>query len=447
MACPAGFRWGTATVGHQVEGDDVASNWWAWEQLGRVNDGTTSGRAVDYWNRYRSDHDLMVELGHDMFRLGVEWARIEPAKGRIDEAALAHYVDILTDLRAHGIAVCLTLNHWVVPAWFMSVGGWASDRAIDFWRDFLDVVVPALAPHVDLWITLNEPMVPVIAGHLAGYHPPQRRNPLAAAAVFRALLRAHAAAYQRIHELVPSAPDGSPTMVGTAGAVQYVEPYHRGGVQAAVERGVGRIVRQVSYQAWDESISTGRVAWPFGGMGGREIPGLRGSLDFAGVNYYTRLSVRLPPGSLSNVMAGDFDAPEGVEMTEMGWQVHPPGFRHVLIENHERFGVPIYITENGCADTGDELRRRYLLSHLAQVHLAIGDGADVRGYLHWSFTDKFEWREGFEKRFGLVRVDHDDPDLTRRPRDSAYLLRDVIRANGITDEIVDRWTPGCSPLA
>lgn len=448
---PEGFLWGTATAGHQVEGGNEASNWWAWEQLGRVNDGTTSGRAVDYWHRYRADHDLMVELGHGGFRLGLEWARIEPTPGRFDEDAIAHYVDVLADLRSHGLAVCLTLNHWVIPAWFASIGAWRCDTAVAQWRRFVDVVVPAVAPYVDLWITLNEPMVPVIAGHLAGYHPPQVRNPLAAATVFRTLLHAHAVAYERIHSLVPSAPDGGPTMVGTAGAVQFVEPFHAGGAQATVERVVGRVVRQVSYQAWDESIATGRVAWPFGWAGrrsGSEVPGLRGSLDFAGVNYYTRLSVRLPPGSLSNVMAGEFDAPDGVETTDMGWQVHPPGFHAVLVESYERFGVPIYVTENGCAahdddpTGGDAQRRRYLLTHLDQVHRAIGDGVDVRGYLHWSFTDNFEWREGFEKRFGLVRVDHDDPELRRRPRESAYLYRDIIAANGITPAIVDRWSPG-----
>ena len=119
---PDGFLWGTATAGHQIEGDNVDSNWWAWEQLGEVNDGSRSGRACDYWNRYREDHALMQEHGHGVFRLGLEWARIEPQRGRFDAAAIERYRSILNDLRERGIRVCLTLNHWVVPAWFADAG-------------------------------------------------------------------------------------------------------------------------------------------------------------------------------------------------------------------------------------------------------------------------------------------------------------------------------------
>ena len=436
---PDGFLWGSASAGHQIEGNNIHSNWWEWEKLGLVDDGTTSGMACDYWNRWKDDHELMVDLGQQAFRLGLEWARIEPTPGHFDDKALEHYVAILADLRERGLKVCLTLNHWVVPQWFAQRGSWLSPDAMTHWERFVRHVVPAVAPHVDLWVTLNEPMVPVLAGYLGAYHPPTEANPLHAAKAFRRLLEAHAIAYGVIHQLVPHAPDGSATMAGYASAYQQVEPYHESGALRPLENIASKIVARVGFDAWDRSIRSGRVAAPFG-MG--RIAGLKDSTDFVGVNYYMRISVRLNPSSLSNVKSGEYDCPPGIEQTEMGWQIYPPGFHAVLTRVSREMSKPIFITENGCCDSGDEMRRRYLLSHLSAVHKSIADGADIRGYLHWSFMDNFEWREGFEKRFGLVAMDHDDPGLTRKPRDSAYMLKAIIEANAITAEIVDEYAPG-----
>lgn len=436
---PEGFWWGTATAGHQVEGNNVHSNWWAWEQEGKVADGSRSGRACDYWNRYPEDHALMAAHGHGGFRLGLEWARIEPAPGRFDAAALSHYLAILDDLRARGLRVCLTLNHWVLPAWFADRGGWLGRDAMQSWERFLRHVIPEVAPRVDLWVTLNEPMVPALVGYLIGYHPPCRVDPLACAKVFRRLLRAHAIAYRLIHELA-RAPGGGPPQAGFAGAVQYVEPWHPTGLSSLVERPLARAFAQTSYRAWEESVLTGRVALPFGR--GQRVPDLAGSVDFVGLNYYTRVSVRLGLDTLSNVKAGQFAVPDGLETTQMGWQVYPPGFHAALRECWERFRKPIYVTENGCAADDDAQRRRYLVTHLAQLWRAIQDGVDVRGYMLWSFMDNFEWREGFAKKFGIVAVDHGDPALPRLPRQSAELFREVIAANAITPELVERHAPG-----
>ncbi len=436
---PNGFLWGAATAGHQIEGGNTASNWWEWEKLGLVDDGTRSGRACDYWNRYAEDHDLMAGLGFDVFRLGVEWARVEPEPGRFDEEAIGHYVDILTDARSKGLKICLTLNHWVVPEWFAEAGSWLGVNALAKWERFVRRIVPAVAANVDLWVTLNEPMVPVLAGYTSDHHPPQAGSLPAAARVFGRLLDAHQIAYHLIHELVAVAPDGGPTLVGYAAAYQYIEPFHESGPLRSVEAVASRLYRHVSYGAWDVAVRSGRVPMPFGR---RHIEGLAGSYDFVGVNYYMRLSVRIGRGALSNVKSGEFAAPPGVEVTEMGWQVYPPGFRAILNEVAQTMGTPVYVTENGCCDSGDEVRRRYLASHLAQMRLAIDDGVDLRGYMVWTLTDNFEWREGFAKRFGIVAMDHDDPELRRRPRRSAEFLAAVAAQNGLSDELVATHAPG-----
>lgn len=437
---PAGFLWGTATAGHQIEGDNVHSNWWSWEQEGKVNDGTRSGRACDYWNRWAEDHATMQENGYSVFRLGVEWSRLEPERGRFDEAALARYRAMLEDLRQRQVQVCLTLNHWVVPQWFADAGGWLSPQALAAWDGFVRFVADGLGDLVDLWVTLNEPMVPVLAGYLAGYHPPCRRNPLQAARVFTQLLHAHARAYAILHQKFSHAPNGGPLQVGYAGAYQWVEPYHASGLLRAIEKPLASIIARVSFDAWDRSVRTGRVAAPYGY--GQEVPGLQGSLDYLGVNYYMRISANVGFGTLSNVKSGGYFAPPGIELTEMGWQIYPPGFYAVLMRLQREVGKPLYITENGCCDSGDEVRRRYLLSHWAAMHQAIADGCDLRGYMHWTYADNFEWREGFEKKFGLFAMDKDDPDLRRVPRQSVEMYREVIAGNALTPEIIERHSPG-----
>jgi beta-glucosidase len=351
---------------------------------------------------------------------------------------------MLRDLQARGIKVCLTLNHWVVPQWFAEQDSWLGPDAMQQWTRFVERVVPVLAPGVDIWITLNEPMVPVLAGYLGGYHPPAETNPLRAAKVFARLLEAHAIAYRFIKATVPTAAGGGPTQVGYAHAYQWVEPFHERGWQRPAEQVASKAIAWVGFEAWDRALRTGRVPLPWGR--GQRIEHLGKSYDFVGVNYYMRISARLHAKAISNVKSGEFDVPEGIETTGMGWQVYPPGLRKVLERVWRTQGKPIWITENGCCDIGDgdgdTQRRRYLLSHLSQVQQAIASGVDVRGYLLWSFMDNFEWREGFAKRFGIVAMDHDDPALERRPRPSAEMYRQVIEENAVTPEIVAAYAPG-----
>lgn len=440
LSFPPGFLWGTACAGHQVEGDNVHSNWWQWEQLGQVHDGTRSGRACDYWNRWRDDHALMQSYGHNVLRLGVEWARLEPRRGEFDSDATARYRAMLEDLQSRGMKVCLTLNHWVLPEWFAAAGGWLNDDAIACWERFVTHVALSMGDLVDLWVTLNEPMVPVLAGYLAAHHPPCRVAPLEAGRVFAQLLYAHARAYHLLHALVKRTPDGAPPQVGIATAYQAVETYHHHGLRKWAEAPLARLIARISFGAWDRSLATGRVAAPFGY--GQQIPGLRGSVDWIGVNYYMRISARLGRGTLSNVKVGGYVIPPGIEATEMGWQIYPPGFYDVLMQVQRNFRKPIYVTENGCCDSGDEVRRRYLLSHWAQMQRALRHGCDLRGYMLWTFIDNFEWREGFAKKLGVMAMDHDDPELRRVPRPSAEMYREVIAANAVTPEIVARYAPG-----
>jgi beta-glucosidase len=439
LVFPKEFVWGTATAGHQIEGHNIHSDWWKFEQEGKIYDGTKSGRCMDYWNRYEEDHELMEKLGYKAFRLGIEWAKIEPEEGRFDMKAIEHYRKILKSVRKHGMKICLTLYHWVLPLWFAQKGGWESDSAFEKFDRFVKFAVDEFGEFPDIWVTINEPSSPSTAGYLMGIFPPEKKSFIAYCAVIKKFLLAHAMAYKTIHDKVQLAPDGGPVMVGIAQAYQHVEAFGSPGLFGVFEGMMSQILSYGSFRGWDRSIVTGRIQMPYGLNEFVSI--LKDSYDYCGVNYYTRMSMKFDQNKPDQVFVEPYAIPEGMKINQMGWQNYPPGFHKVLSYVWETFHKPIYITENGCADAVDDQRREYTLEHLAQIHRAIGDGIDVRGYYHWSYMDNFEWREGFVKKLGLVACDHTDPELKRIPRKSAYMYSDIIKKNAITAAIVKKYSP------
>jgi beta-glucosidase len=416
MKFPDHFLWGSAVSGHQIEGGNEHSDWWHWELA--TDQQPISGIAVDHWNRFEEDHELLVTMGHQAFRFGIEWARIEPRRGEFSPAAVNHYRRMLESLRERGIKICLTLHHWVLPNWVATQNDWRNPDTVEQFLRYVEFVVQQFGEFPELWITLNEPMVAALAGNLSGDFPPQRRSLAAFRQVVRNLLRAHAGAYRLIHRHHPDA------QVGIAMAYPHLQAWGSPGLAGWYERTAMRLSKVIVYRAWDGSVRTGRFH-PLFGRG--RVEGLRGSIDFAGINYYFRMTPRFlwrhPRSGFLDLAA----CPDGVETSDFGWQIWPEGLRHIIEEVWNRFGKPIFITENGMADRDDSKRGRYIVEHLEQIHRSRHDGIPVEGYFHWSFIDNFEWKEGFEMKFGLVEVDPDDPELTRKPRPSAALYSRIIR--------------------
>ena len=440
---PKGFLWGTASAGHQVEGGNEKSDWWKFESEGKVYDGTVSGKAVDYRNRYEEDHEMMAKLGYQAFRLGIEWARVEPEDGVFDMKAVRHYEKILRSLRKHNIKICLTLYHWVLPLWFAEKGGWEHPEAADRFMAFCELIIKELGEYPDLWVTLNEPNVPAAAGCLAGVFPPEKKSFASFCKVSNTLLKSHARCYRLIHDIVPKGPDGWPSKVGVANAYQHVAPFGTPGLAGAYEKALSPVLAYGSFKAWDYSVATGWIVPPFGL---EHVPGLKDSYDYCGVNYYTRMSLKFDAAKTDDMLIDIHGIQPGIEMNQMGWENYPPGFFHTLKFVWNTFKKPIYITENGCADPqrDDIDRRRYLLEHMAQIARALDAGIDVRGYFQWSFTDNFEWREGFIKKLGLIECDYADPELKRIPRVSAAMYADIVKKNGITTKLLEKYAPDCA---
>jgi beta-glucosidase len=253
-------------------------------------------------------------------------------------------------------------------------------------------------------------------------HPPAKRDMALAMAAARHILVAHGKMYQAIRENAPHSPQIGPVLNMTD-----VQP----GSDSDEDRAAAGLMDAYWNLVWLEGIKNGVVGPPAGG--GEQVPGLKGTWDFIGLNYYSRTVVKAgrPPMGLERL-----DTPAGAERSTMGWEVYPEGFYRVQ-GRLKPYGKPVYITENGIGTDDDEQRQRYIIRHLQQTHRAISEGLDVRSYLHWSFQDNFEWAEGFRQKFGLIAME--EGTRKRLPRPSADMFRDMARANAISDELLARY--------
>ena len=423
---PDGFLWGAATSAHQVEGGNTRNDWWRFEQQpGAIADGHGSGAACRHFERFDEDFALASGDGHNAHRLSFEWSRLETAPGRFDADAVAHYHAVLASLRRHALTPIVTLHHFTNPLWLADEGGWESRRTIDRFEAFVRFCAREFGGEVDWWCTVNEPEVMAFRGWSEGVWPPGVRDRSRALEVIANLLEAHGRAYHVLHaeDRQDADGDGLAARVGFAKHRVNLEPLRPWNpldrVQAHLEdavfnEAVERAAVEGTIDLWIPG--TRRVR--------RELPELRGAFDYYGLNYYTRWMLR----------AG---APEphvarpGAILNDLGWEIWPEGLEQALVAAG-RFGRPVLITENGVADRLDRRRPAALVGFVEAMHRAIARGVEVRGYLHWSLLDNFEWSEGYNGRFGLYAVDFDDPLRPRTRRASAEVLARIARANALT---------------
>lgn len=422
---PAGFSWGVATSSHQNEGNNHNNDFWAWEQLpGKVADGTTSGLVADWWRSAEADFDRAAALGLDTLRLSVEWSRIEPQPGVWDSAAFDRYRVMLRALHQRGITPMITLHHFSNPVWLGEMGGWANPAVVRHFEQYATRTAAALGDLAPLWGTINEPYIYAAQAYGLGQWPPGQRSLLKMVDVMRNQVRAHAAAYHAVHRVQPGA------QVGIVKHMAGFDPHHP---LLPGDRSLAAVMDTLANWRFLDAVMTGRFKFPLG-LGLRRCRISAATNDFIGVNYYGRSRLRLHWRGIP------MEAPP-----EIAWpapwinrEVYPRGLYRFLMRLR-RYNRPVYITENGMADTTDLIRPGFLLAHLANVHRAIQEGADVRGYYHWTLVDNYEWTEGWTTRFGLFGLDTDTQ--VRTMRRSARLYREIVAANGITEEMVAQYAP------
>jgi beta-glucosidase len=435
---PDGFLWGAATSAHQVEGANDNNDWWDWEQTpGHIQNGDTSAVACDWWKgeRYRADFDLAESLNQNAHRFSVEWSRIEPREGEWDADALAFYRRVLTALRERGMTPAVTLHHFTNPRWLAhaSRGAWETEAIVPLFERFATKVAQELGDLCDFWVTLNEPTVYMVSGYLDAHWPPGKQQSLRMVLrVGRNMLRAHAAAYHAIHRVQPQA------RVGIAHNLRTFRPENP---NARLDRAVTQIQDYIFNRMFFLSLIDGHIRFP---MGTRTVlPELVGTQDYIGLNYYLASRVvfdlRQPGRFFGRTMPAK---PWGTSFDEevRKWfgdgDLDPDGFC-AMTRWLAQFGKPIYITENGICDAHDEIRPRVLITYLAALHRAIQQGAPVKGYFHWTLVDNFEWKEGWNLRFGLIA--NDPATQTRTPRPSARIYARIAQENGIADDLLERY--------
>lgn len=394
---PANFLWGVATASYQIEGNNSNSDWWQWEERGRTSD--KSGVACDYWNRYKSDHFLLEELGVNTFRLSLEWSKIEPKEGEFSQDNINHYREILEDLKERNIKATVTLWHWTSPIWFGDKYGFHKKESIEIFARYCQKVVDELGDLIDIYVVLNEPMVPLGMGYLGGAFPPGYKNPFKFCRALNNIAQAYISAYKIIHKKYPNAQVG----------ISYLYNWY--------EKSGLRVVNFLNSLA----------RWYRIDLLGNKIKGYQ---DYFGIDYYRvgriKFDIRKMKLDTKNQIYFGFIIEED-DNNPMKWISYPSGIEKVLKEAYEKYNLPIYILENGLPTyTGieDNKRVEFIKEHLLYVNKAINEGVDVRGYYHWSLMDNYEWLYGYAPRFGLTEIDYET--LERKPRKSFYAYKNII---------------------
>jgi len=424
---PKDFLFGTATAALQIEGGDRNNSWFRWCEQGHIKDGSHCILADDHWNRVAEDIDLMKKLNHQVYRMGLEWSRIEPRKGQFSTDALAHYRKEIELLVKNDIKPLVTLHHFSNPLWLEDQGGWLSEEVVGLFERFTEVVVNHLGDLVSEWITINEPNVYLAMGYVTGEWPPGEKNIMHYFKGAKYMIFSHIKAYQKIHTIRQDR-GFKDTLVGVANHMRVFDPQH------------GTAREKLSCYLYDLLFQDLFIA---GMVAGRLIPpvgtgyplGKGYYMDFFGLNYYTRdiISATWNPAALF----GKIEVKKGVPTNDLGWEIYPEGIYRISKQYYERFRVPIFITENGICDKHDRLRARYIYDHLYQIKRLIDEGVDVQRYYHWTLMDNFEWIEGLSGRFGLIEVDFDTQE--RKIRKSGEFYAAMSKNKGVSRDMIKKY--------
>lgn len=427
------FLWGCATASYQVEGavEEDGRKPSIWDTFckkeGAVLNGDNGDVATDQYHKYKEDVSLMDELGFQAYRFSIAWPRIIPdGKGEINQAGVAYYKNLCDALHEKGMKAVATLYHWDLPQTLQDEGGWTNRDTAYAFAAYAKACFEQLGSHVDMWITLNEPFCSAYLGYLYGEHAPGHTDAREAFDAVHYLNLAHGLAVKEYRKIGLDKPIGiTLNPVAPRPATRKKEDHHASELARAVNTDVflHPLVRKGYPVLVTETL---KISFPVQ-AGDMDI--IAEPLDFIGINYYNEGAV-----VYDEKMPFKYrDVPVWQRTTDMKWPIVPYGLLRLLhYFDDETKGLPLYITENGCAakDVVEEgrvhdlLRCDYLNQHFAICKQAIDEGVKLKGYFVWSFLDNFEWAFGYSKRFGIVYVDYKTQE--RIVKDSAYMMRDVI---------------------
>ena len=394
---PKDFFWGAATSAYQVEGNNTNSDWWEWEK--RVNLKEVSGSACRHYELYKEDFDLAALLNHNAHRLSIEWSRIEPEEGKFSDQEIKHYRDVILSLKQHNLEAIVTLHHFTNPLWFVKLGGWQNKKAYEYFLRYVEKIVSALCKDVKYWVTINEPMVYVYHAYILGFWPPQEKSFLKANKAKENLLLSHIKSYKLIREIYRKE-SLNPPLISIAQNVQAFIP-----CVPTLRNRIAAYLRG-KYFNFDfiERLMHAHT------------------LDFIGINYYTRSLVETRGWGLKNLTLDVCNKNHSpLNKNSLGWDIYPQGLYSLLLAL-KKYGLSIFILENGICTQDDNLRWDFIRGHLKSIHMAMNEGVRITGYIYWSLIDNYEWDKGFSPRFGLIEVDYQTYKRSVRESARQYAL-------------------------
>lgn len=417
FAIPKGMLMGVSTASMQIEGGEVNTNWNDWYQRGFIKDGTNPATDNDHWEKWQEDTDLMSRMGLQIYRFGIEWARLVPREGQVDETAVERYRQELSLLAEYGIRPLLTIHHFSNPMWFEEKGAFEKRENLHYYLELVELVISRFGDLCSDYITINEPNVYATNSYFFGLWPPGQKSIGKTIAVMENLAYCHIRAYQMIHKMRKNM-GFTDTMVGCANHLRVFEPKNPRNPWHCL---CARITPWLFQDALTQAMTLGKFPLPLRNHG--KFP--KGEYtDFIGLNYYTRSTVSgIGDGVRENSPRNDLD-----------WEIYPQGLVECARQLYEILPRPIWVTENGTCDNTDRFRCRYLYEHLKCLSQS---GLPFQRYYHWCFCDNFEWVEGNSARFGLVQVD--TRSRRREIKQSGKFYSEIIQAQGVTSLLYDKY--------
>lgn len=402
-----GMLLGAASAATQIEGDCTNTNWYDWYLKGHIKDNTSPENANRHYKYFKEDIALMKEMGLEVARIGLEWARIEPEEGIFDEEVLDHYKEELKLMNKYGIKPLVTLWHFSNPLWFEKKGGFLSGNARSLFLEYVSKVISHLGEYIESWVTLNEPNVYGFNAYFEGTWPPGEKNMLRYIQLMNKFNELHIESYNMIHRSFPDA------KVGTSLHVRIYDPKDN----SKKNQYMAKFVENLMQKGLAESMNTGKVALPFKGHKEGKY------YDFIGLNYYSRSII----DGFNNLVK------ENTPRNDLEWEIYPEGLRRLCDEFYIKYRAPIYITENGTCDTHDKFRSKFIYDHLKELSKL----DYVERYYHWCFIDNWEWLEGESARFGLIHNDYYTQKRTIKKSGKFY--QEIIKENGVSEEMYERY--------
>jgi len=422
---PQDFLVGAATAAHQVEGNNIHSDYWAMEHMKYGNFNEPSLDAVDHYNRYEEDIKMVAEAGLNAYRFSIEWARIEPKQGVYDENEIEHYRKVLTCCRENGVEPIVTMMHFTSPKWLIENGGWENEATVEAFKNYCQYVTEQLGDLMHYVCTINEANMGIQVAAISARYRAQMMAKMQrmqqGGAEEKKDLEGTAQVGMNFNDMMANmqkqkeenveifgtdtlqtfvsarTPEGDMLVIrahqAARAAMKAVKP----------ELQIGLTLSLHDIQAQEGGEETAAKEWVDEFT--HYVPYIKED-DFFGLQNYSR-SLIGPNGILP--------VPEGAEITQMDYEYYPEGLEHVIRRVYEEMPMPIMVTENGIATADDTRRVAYIQTAMKGVENCIQDGIPVKGYMYWSMMDNFEWQKGFGMTFGLISVDRTTQTSTAKP--------------------------------